>query len=116
MLLLLLLLELPPDSSLLELLAVGIRLHLPLAMLVLLELALFVELSEQILCLEGLLRLGLLDFELVLQLPVLLLQLLRPRPLAQLLFLQFGELGLSPPSLGPDLQHVDALAVARCTK
>ena len=60
LLLLLLLLRLPLHLGLLELSPVRVGLDLPLSMLVFLELALFVELGEEVLSLESVLRLGLL--------------------------------------------------------
>ena len=78
----LLLLRLPLHRGLLELRPVRVGLHLPLPVLVFLELALLVETSEQILGLERVLRLGLLQLKPLLELPVLLLQLVCPLLLA----------------------------------
>ena len=77
-----LLLRLLPDGRLLELRPVGVGLHLPLPVFVLLELALFIQLGEQVLGLEGILGLSLLEFEPLLELSVLLLQLVCPLLLA----------------------------------
>ena len=74
--------RLPLDLGLLELRAVRVGLHLPLPVLVFLELALLVEPSEEVLGIERVLRLGLLELELLLELPVLLLQLVCPLLLA----------------------------------
>ena len=74
--------RLPLDLGLLELRAVRVGLDLPLSVLVFLELALLVEPSEEVLGIERVLRLGLLELELLLELPVLLLQLVCPLLLA----------------------------------
>ena len=111
-----LLLRLLPHGRLLELSPVGVGLHLPLPVFILLELALLIESGEQVLGLEGILGLSLLEFEPLLEVPVLPFQLLCSRLLAQLLFLQLCELGSSAPALRTYLEHVYALAVGRCTK
>jgi hypothetical protein len=94
-LLLLLLLLWLLDVCRLELRSVGITLYLPLASLVLLELALLVEFGEKVLGLEGLLRLSLLDCKLVLKLFVLALKFNLTLFFAQFIFLQISELGSS---------------------
>ena len=73
--------------SLLEVGSVGITLYFPLAVLVLLELALVEQVVKNALGIEGFLRLGLLKFEFLLELSVLPLQLFCPFVLAQVLFL-----------------------------
>ena len=73
--------------SLLEVGSVGITLHFPLALLVLLELALVKQVVENDLGIEGFLRLGLLKFESLLELSVLPLELFCPFVLAQVFFL-----------------------------
>ena len=114
LLLLLLLLLLPlPDGDLLEGGAVGVALHLPLAVLVLLELALLEELGEEVLGLEGLLGVGLLELEPVLELPDLPLVGLGLPFFARVRLLDLVELGRGPPPLRAYLEEVDALAV-RC--
>ena len=75
MLLLLLLLLRLLHISLLEVGSVGITLHFPLALLVLLELALVEQVVKNALGIEGFLSLGLLKFESLLELSVLPLQL-----------------------------------------
>ena len=75
MLLLLLLLLWLLHISLLEVGSVRITLYFPLAMLVLLELALVEQVVKNALGIEGFLRLGLVKFEFLLELSVLPLQL-----------------------------------------
>ena len=78
--------------SLLEVGSVRITLYFPLAMLVLLKLTLVEQVVKNALGIEGFLRLGLVKFELLLELFVLPLQLFCPFVLAQVLFFQFSEL------------------------
>ena len=73
--------------SLLEVGPVCITLYFPLAMLVLLELALVEQVVKNALGIEGFLRLGLVKFEFLLELFVLPLQLFCSFVLAQVLFL-----------------------------
>ena len=87
------------DVCLLELRSVGITLHLPLAVLVLLELALLEELVQNVFCFKSLLRLGLLDCKFVLKLFVLALKFIFPFSFAKFLFLQISELGSSTSAL-----------------
>ena len=101
------------DVCLLELRSVGITLHLPLAVLVLLELALLEELGEEVLGLEGLLGVGLLELEPVVELPDLPLVGLSLPFFARVRLLDLVELGRGPPPLRAYLEEVDALAV-RC--
>ena len=82
-------------------------------MLILFELALLIQLGEQVLRLERLLRLSLLEFKLLLELTVLLLKLFTSLLLAQFLFFQFSELRSRSSALRANLEHVNALAV-RC--
>ena len=78
--------------SLLEVGSVGITLHFPLALLVLLELTLVEQVVKNALSIEGFLRLGLLKFEFLLELSVLSFQFFCSILLAQFLFLQLSEL------------------------
>ena len=78
--------------SLLEVGSVCITLYFPLALLVLLELALVKQVVKNALGLESLLRLGLLKFEFLLELTVLSLQFFCSILLSQFLFLQLSEL------------------------
>ena len=99
--------------SLLEVGSVGITLYFPLALLVLLELALVEQVVENALGLEGFLRLGLLKFESLLELSVLPLQLFCSLLFAQVFFLQFSQLRSRSSALRTNLEHVNALAVGR---
>ena len=109
-----LLLRLPLDLGLLELSTVCVGLHLPLAVLVLFQLALLEELSKQVLRLERLLSLSLLKLKSLLEISVLPLQLVCSLCFAKLFFFQLSDLGSSAPALRPNLQHVDSLPVRSC--
>ena len=113
MLLLLLLLLWLFHVSLLEVSSVRITLDFPLAMLVLLELALVEQVVKNALGLESLLRLDLLKFEFLLELSVLPLQLFCPFVLAEILFLQLSELRSRSSTLRTNLEHVNTLSVGR---
>ena len=99
--------------SLLEVGSVCIALYFPLALLVLLELALVEQVVKDALGIEGILRLGLVKFKSLLELSVLSLQLFCSFVLAQVLFLQLSELRSRSSALRTNLEHMNALAVGR---
>ena len=95
----LLLLRFLPHGSLLELLPVCVILYYPLAMFVLFELTLLIELGKKVFRLESFLRLSLLELKSLLKLSILLLKLICSLCFAQFLFLQLFELGSSASTL-----------------
>ena len=99
--------------SLLEVGSVSITLYFPLALLVLLELALVEQVVKNALGIEGFLRLDLVKFEFLLELFVLPIQLFFPFFLAQVLFFQLSQLRSRSSALRTNLEHVNALAVGR---
>ena len=99
--------------SLLEVGSVRITLDFPLAMLVLLELALVEQVVKNALGIEGFLRLGLMKFEFLLELSVLSFQLFCSFVFAQVLFFQLSELRSRSSALRTNLEHVNALTVGR---
>ena len=109
----LLLLRFLPHVCLLEVCSVGIVLDYPLSVLVLFELPLLIQLGEQVLCLERLLRLSLLEFKLLLELTILPFQIFCSLLLAQLFFFQLSKLRSRSSALRTNLQEVNAFAV-RC--
>ena len=113
MLLLLLLLLRLLNISLLEVSSVRITLDFPLAMLVLLELALVEQVVKNALGIEGFLRLGLVKFEFLLELSVLSLQLFCSFVLAQVLFFQLSQLCSRSSALRTNLEHMNAFTVGR---
>ena len=70
----------------LEVGTVGVALHLPLSMFILLQLALLEEFGKQVFGLESVLRLGLLELKSLLELLVSALKFFCPFFLSQLLF------------------------------
>ena len=87
------------NVCLFELRSVGITLYLPIAVLILLELALLEEFVQNVFSFKSLLRLSLLDCKLVLKLFVLALKFNFPLSFAQFLFLQISELSSSTSAL-----------------